>query len=85
MYMFRSASICKFRFMNEQNLKKLSLKVFYFCNFFLNFENPRIFFYEIREQNSISNKFSKITKFFMKSANFLFVFVLKCTQREHVP
>ena len=43
------------------------------------------FSYEIREQNSISNKFSKTTKFFYEIREFFFVvFVLKCTQREHV-
>ena len=42
------------------------------------------FSYEIREQNSISNKFSKTTKFFHEIRELFFVFVLKCTQREHV-
>ena len=35
--------------MNEQNLKNLFLKVFYFCKNLLNLENPRFFFYKIRE------------------------------------
>ena len=35
--------------MNEQNKKNLCLKVFYFCKIFFNIENPRIFFYKIRE------------------------------------
>ena len=42
------------------------------------------FFYEIREQKSITNKFSKSTKFFHEIRELFFVFVLKCTQREDV-
>ena len=50
----------------------------------LNFENPWMFFYEIREQKSITNKFSKSTNFFHEICELFFVFVLKCTEREHV-
>ena len=55
-------------------IKNLCLKVFYFCKNIQNFEVPRIF----------SNKFSKTTKLFHEIRELDFVFVLKCTQREHV-
>ena len=51
---------------------------------FLKILKIRDFFYEIREQNSIFNKFLKTTKFFHEIRELFFVFVLKCTQREHV-
>ena len=38
----RAQILC--RIYRWSDFKNLCLKVFYFCNFFLNLENPRIFF-----------------------------------------
>ena len=65
-------------------LKKIVFKVFYFCKKNLNFENPRIFFYKIREQNSISNKFSKSTKFFYEIRELFFCFFFFNVHKENM-
>ena len=60
----------------------MCLNVFYFCKKNLNIENPRFFMKSANKIRFLIN-FQNPRHFFMKSANF-FVFVLKCTQREHV-
>ena len=54
------------------------------AKFIYRFWKSANFFSEICEQNLISNKFSKSTKFFHEISELFYDFVLKCTQREHI-